>query len=68
MKYHVEMYLGGIRIVSLNTDDKKDIVKLFEKYGGEAAIRVWVDGRKLTYTEIDRLFLNRILQRHFGLV
>ena len=62
MKYYAEVYICGLKIDFLKTDKRKDITYLFKKYGESSAIRVWIDGVKLSYMESDKMFLAPLLR------
>lgn len=62
MKYTAKAFNGGAVLEVLETDNKKEVQKMFNRYGEIASIRIWLNGRKLPYCESNRLFLNRLIQ------
>lgn len=62
MKYTAKAFNGGRVLEVLETDSKKEVQKMFNRYGEIASIRIWLNGRKLPYCESNRLFLNRLIQ------
>lgn len=51
-KYHYKIYNYGVVVEEGSTNKKSDLYPIFKKYGADGPIRVWVNGRKLTYSEI----------------
>lgn len=51
-KYQYKIYNYGVVVEEGRTNKKSDLYPIFKKYGADGPIRVWVNGRKLTYSEI----------------
>jgi len=56
-KYKLVTYLNGAEMESIGFENEKEMQKLYRQRIEEGyAVRVWIDGKKLTFSEAESLY------------